>query len=293
MGLLGHHPRSKSLANKSLYYIGRIEHVARTVSLRHIDQEKIEIRNESSGDVLEEVELSMAPFMVYDGAIYMHQGRTFYCIKLDMDSKTALVRPCAVRYSTRLIKETTVTVRGQVGSGAPILKGYFGPADVRTRFEAFYRIKRGTREIIDKVALFLPDSSYQTFAAYIMIPDQARRQLIDAGFDFRASCHAASHALLNVLPLFLACDLGEVGTECEISVNLFMNRLLIYDKRNGGTGLAAQLSTMLDKILEQALLFLDCKCEVGCPECILLPFCAAHDKNLSKKGAKHLLKLLE
>lgn len=288
-GLLGRHPRSKSPADLSLYYIGRIEHVASTVSLRHIEQERIRILNESTGLVMEEIEYSMAPFMVYDGAIYMHQGRTFYCINLDLGEKTALVRPCDVRYSTRLIKETTVTMKGQQGNTAGISKVFVGPAEVRTRFEAFHRIKKGTREVIDKVALYLPDSAYETFATYVIIPDQVRRQFIDSGFDFKASCHAASHAILNVLPLFLECDLVEVGTECTISTSLFINRLLIYDKRQGGTGVAVYASSIFNKLIEHALLLLNCNCESGCPTCILLPTCPSHDNHLSKEGARALL----
>ncbi len=59
-----------------------------------------------------QVEASMAFFQVYDGAVYLHQGRPFLCIKLDLSSKVALVRPADVKYYTKINHFKDVYVTG-------------------------------------------------------------------------------------------------------------------------------------------------------------------------------------
>lgn len=34
---------------------------------------------------------------VYDGAVYLHQGRTYLCKKLDLDARVAVVRPADLK----------------------------------------------------------------------------------------------------------------------------------------------------------------------------------------------------
>ena len=52
-------------------------------------------------------------------------------------------------------------------------------------------------------------------ASYVRLPPAARTACRDAGVDFRESVHAAAHALLNVLPLYMVCNPSDVATECD------------------------------------------------------------------------------
>ena len=67
---------------------------------------------ETTGDVIEEIELCKAFFQVYDGAVYLHQARTYVCSKLDLNDMVAHVRPVRVKYFTSLIDFTDVHVIG-------------------------------------------------------------------------------------------------------------------------------------------------------------------------------------
>lgn len=60
--------------------------------------------------------------------------------------------------------------------------------------------------------MFLPDVQYETEATYVRLPHTARLALRDAELEFRAAVHAAAHAVLNVLPLFVLCNANDVGT---------------------------------------------------------------------------------
>ena len=52
-------------------------------------------------------------------------------------------------------------------------------------------------------------------ASYLRLPRSARAACMASGFDFRESVHAAAHAVLNVLPLYMVCNPSDVATECD------------------------------------------------------------------------------
>lgn len=80
-------------------------------------------------------------------------------------------------------------------------------------------------------------------AAYIRVPQSARAALQAQQLPFRDGLHAASHALVNVLPLYLLCNSSDLGTECDnpYDTRFRPERLLVFDKHPGGIGLARQV----------------------------------------------------
>lgn len=278
-------------------------------SLRAIDPERYSIVDESSGGaVLEEIEGSKAFYEVYDGAVYMHQGRTYLCKKLDLGARVAVVRPADLKYYTKPVDFTDVHVvggrsafphnpglaglggrpgpgataeqqqeqeqeaaaaqaqeqgdsAGAVTAGHPRTSACAGPALVTTRWLGFVRVWRGSGQVFDRVDLFLPDVQYETHAAYLRLPPSARRRVEAAGLPFRDGVHAAAHAVLNVLGLFVMHSPSEVGTECDnpYDTRYKPERLLLYDKHPGGIGLAAAVSVMAASFVRQ-LTWVCCRC---------------------------------
>ena len=80
-------------------------------------------------------------------------------------------------------------------------------------------------------------------AAYIRVPRAARQRVKDSGLPFRDGLHAASHALLNVVPLYMMCNSTDMAAECDnpYDTRFRPERLLLYDKHPGGIGIAAQV----------------------------------------------------
>ena len=62
--------------------------------------------------MLEEIEESKAFYEVYEGAVYLHQGRTYLCTKLDLGRRLAIVRPADLKYYTKIRDFTDVHVTG-------------------------------------------------------------------------------------------------------------------------------------------------------------------------------------
>lgn len=164
----------------------------------------------------------------------MNQSRTFICCALDTRAKVARVRPVKARYYTAVRHLNSVRVVGRVsaypdrpqpahlharrGSSAQCCL-----AEVETSWQGYVKIWRGTGEVFDEVDQPLPAAVYETVAAWIRVPDAAREavaalpQLLE-GFpprELRAGLHAAAHAVLNALPLFVMCSGADVGTECD------------------------------------------------------------------------------
>jgi DEAD/DEAH box helicase domain-containing protein len=75
------------------------------------------------------------------------------------------------------------------------------------------------------------------------LPPSARAACEAAGIPFREGVHAAQHALLNVVPLFMVCNPGDMATECDnpYDTRYRPERLILFDKQPGGIGLAAQV----------------------------------------------------
>ncbi|KAK7861571.1 putative atp-dependent helicase ypra [Quercus suber] len=192
-----------------------------SVSIRAIENERYEVIDQRSDELLEEIEESKAFFQVYEGAVYMRQGKTYLVKKLDLSSKTAVCEEADLKYYTRTRDYTDVHVNGgNIAYPVKVAKiqlprttAKANTCKVTTNWFGFYRIWRGSNQIFDTVELSLPSYSYNSQYKYYFAPTSKQAvwipvpQLIKAAvnkrnFDFRGGLHAASHALLNVVPLF-------------------------------------------------------------------------------------------
>jgi DEAD/DEAH box helicase domain-containing protein len=167
----------------ALRYIGG-DVPARLVSLRAIEPETFAIVDMSNnGATLETIEASKAFWEVYDGAIYLFQGRSYLCRRVDLSSRVAEVVPADVRYWTKVVDLTNVHVLGgnvaydvpgadaadprAGGAVMPPTSARSGPAVITLRFLGFLRVWRGSGIVFDRVNLFLPDVQFTTEAAYV------------------------------------------------------------------------------------------------------------------------------
>ncbi len=128
------------------------------------------------------------------------------------------------------------------------------------------------------------------------VPASARAALRARDLPFRDGLHAASHALLNVLPLRLMCGALDMGTECDnpYDTRFRPERLLVFDKHPGGIGLAGQAHAAFGELLELALeLVRGCGCagDHGCPACVQHTGCGEYNAVLHKEAAIAVLEL--
>ena len=153
-----------------------------------------------------------------------------------------------------------------------------------------------TGEIFEEVPLRMPHYAYDTRACWIDMPGTTTAALAAHGLPLDAGLHALAHAMLAMLPLHLSCDPSDLGCECDALRHrqLWPKRLLLFDKREGGLGIADRAAAVLTPLLRDALdLMRSCDCREGCYCCVHSSKCTEYNAGVDKRAAlalaRHLL----
>lgn len=97
-------------------YIGPQKLPSQAVNIRAIETVRYSVIDQKKEQVLEEIEESKAFFQVYDGAVYLRQGKTYLVEKLDLSSKTAFCKEADLKYYTKTRDYTDIHVIGGLSS---------------------------------------------------------------------------------------------------------------------------------------------------------------------------------
>ncbi len=154
------------------------------VSLRTSGGETVVIHDLSSSppQVIGEVDLESVPLLVYEGAVYMHQARTYIVEQLDWENRVAFVRPVEVDYYTR------ASIGSSIRSLAPeaeqvqgdLLYAY-GDVLVVSKATAYRKIKRYSHETLGYGEIELPEIDLDTSGYWLVFGEELTEQLIEAG----------------------------------------------------------------------------------------------------------------
>ncbi|MBA0652200.1 hypothetical protein Goklo_019474 [Gossypium klotzschianum] len=247
-GYLTSNPSNDSLS-KIWSYMGHEKRPSRSISIRAIEAERYIVIDKQLNETLEEIEESRAFFQVYEGAVYLHQGRTYLVKDLDLSRKIAYCEKAVMDYYTKTRDYTDIhIVGGKIAYAARVSKDQLpkttaqaNPCSVTTTWFGFRRIRRGSNQVLDTVDLSLPRYSYESQAVWISVP-QSLKIIVEKKYSFRAGLHAACHAVLHVVPLYMRCNLSDLAPECPnpYDSRFFPERILLYDQHPGGTGVSKQ-----------------------------------------------------
>ncbi|KAH9722337.1 UBQ helicase-c and DEAD-like helicase domain-containing protein [Citrus sinensis] len=133
-------------------------------------------------------------------------------------------------------------------------------------------------------------------AVWIQVP-QSVKAVVEQNFSFRSGLHAASHALLHVVPIYVRCNFSDLAPECPNphDSRYFPERILLYDRHPGGTGVSKQIQPYFTELLVAALeLVTSCRClgESGCPNCVQNLDCHEYNELIHKEAAIMIIKVL-
>ncbi|WP_449483323.1 DEAD/DEAH box helicase [Streptomyces avidinii] len=252
----------------------------------------VQIVEASTGRLLGTVDEAASHTAVHDGAVHLHQGRTYLVKRLDLEDSVALVEEANPPFSTTARDTTAISVletETEVAWGRGRL--CFGSVEVTHQVVSYLRRKLITGEVLGEAKLDLPPRTLRTRAVWWTVTED---QLDEARINpeiLGGALHAAEHASIGLLPLFATCDRWDIG---GVSVPLHPDTLLptvfVYDGHPGGAGFAerafhtarAWLTATRDAIAA-------CECEAGCPSCIQSPKCGNGNDPLHKRGAIRLL----
>ncbi len=266
---------------------------AAQVNIRSADGNPIDLIDSDSGRRIEQIAANRAPFEVFPGAVYMHQGDTY--LVAELTPRQALARRARVEYYTRTIDETEIAVRQvrqqrQVGPATLAL----GVVDVTRKVVGYKRKKHYTDEVISEHDLTMPPQTFRTIAVWWTIPEPICRRVAQVCDDALDALHAMEHAAIALLPLFAQCDRADIGgLSTDAHPDTGAATIFVYDGVPGGVGIAEVGYEQAAQWWEQTWrLLIDCPCSEGCPACIQSPKCGNANQHLSKIGAATLAALL-
>ncbi|KAG6611714.1 putative DEAD/DEAH box RNA helicase [Phytophthora cinnamomi] len=115
-------------------------------------------------------------------------------------------------------------------------------------------------------------------AVWLEFPAALRKQVeARGGGSWTAALHGVGHLFVSLVRLFVLCDADDVGTEHvnEFEQRIKPNRVTIFERREGGSGLVPEIVKVLPKLIEKAwTIASECLCSDGCPACIQSAGCS-------------------
>jgi DEAD/DEAH box helicase domain-containing protein len=177
-------------ASGERYFWMADQYPAQAVSLRSASSDTIQLQvwgpeteNEGAAPtVIGQVDRISATWLVHPQAIYLHEGRSYYVEELDLEQKTAKLRPNFGDFYTLPRQETTVTLVDQYDQ-APVTAGAkaHGEIQVTTQLVGYRKVRWYTHENLGTGTLEMPPSELLTTGYWLSLAPETVDRLADQG----------------------------------------------------------------------------------------------------------------
>ncbi|MDO5093049.1 MAG: DEAD/DEAH box helicase [Propionibacteriaceae bacterium] len=267
------------------------------INLRSTAPRPVEIVERGTGQVVGVVDPEAADRTVHPGAVYLHQGQSFVVTDLDVTERQATVIQARTPWYTQAEFSRDIKVLRKLQSRPlGVTTVYFGDIRLTWRVTGYLRRDETSHEVLDSTPLECDEHSLTTQAVWWTVPEKTARALGWPALQLGAAAHAAEHTAIGLLPAFAPCDRWDIGgVSTPLHPDTGQATVFVHDGLAGGAGFAARAYQVADRWLAATLERLrTCRCEDGCPACIVSPKCGNANQVLDKNGATELLtRLLE
>ncbi|MHC4713899.1 MAG: DEAD/DEAH box helicase, partial [Planctomycetota bacterium] len=195
------------------WYLATSDFPAAKLNLRLISPDTYEIIDVSSGkpSVIGNVDSISAPELVYPGAVYLHEGRSYLCEDLDTENKVARVKAGEVDYYTQPVLASSVSITETSQERAvPSHKAFLGDIDVTWATVGFKKIRFLTQEMIGQGELDLPSQTLPTRAVWISPTEEVLRDIADLGYRPLDGMVGSKNLLMIALSILAMSDLRDI-----------------------------------------------------------------------------------
>ncbi|CAH0515447.1 unnamed protein product [Peronospora belbahrii] len=289
----------------------------RAVSLRSICDENYEVvvvpsysadNDGADGEVLDEIPGDKAFFQVYPTAVYLHQAQEYVITRLDHIQRIAFARKCqqpltyftCCRDFTDLeivrVRSTTRIERDYEKPKSESVLVCVGTVSILTRVFGSTMVEKRTMRVLATNEFSLPPMQSFGEAVWLEFPAALRQQVETMdGALWTAALHGVGHLFIALVRLFILCDAEDIGTEHvnEFEQRVKPNRVTIFERREGGSGLVGEIVKVFPKLIEKAWTIVsECSCKEGCPACIQSIECSEYNHVLDKHGSLQVLEYL-
>jgi DEAD/DEAH box helicase domain-containing protein len=271
------------------------DYPAARVALRSASPDSFILIDASSAEVIGTIEAARAYSTVHEGAVYLHMGRSYQVLELDLAGRRALLEPFAGDYFTQAKRESmTWVARLQEQREVLGVRLSFGQVVYSETVLGYQRKGLQDHEVIDFQALDLPTVEFPTRALWYELDELVEGPEPFPSGQLLGALHALEHGQIAVLPLIAMCDRWDIG---GLSTNAHPQTggptIFIYDGHPGGVGITRRGYDEFERLVGDARRLIgECPCQSGCPSCVQSPKCGNLNEPLSKRGALELLRRL-
>jgi DEAD/DEAH box helicase domain-containing protein len=281
--------------SKDKWYWTSEAYPADAVSLRSISSDNfVVVDTTEKPRVIAEVDFTAALTTLHPKAIYICEGEQYFVEKLEFEQRKAYVKKTDIDYYTDAIDYTKIKILDIFDKKKlDRFNTSHGEVHVATQVVGFKKIKFHTMENVGAGDLTLPQNEMHTTAYWLTIPSALLQALPWSSEQKINGLYGLSYILHHVSPLFLMCDLHDIGVsigdnstgesippkdlpakiqplqgpiyaEIDFEPNIF-----IYDNFPGGIGLSPSLFELEKTLLDYCLKTITaCPCQDGCPSCV-------------------------
>lgn len=269
-----------------LYYPSH-EPPASSVSIR--STRDVQFRLYVHGQEIGAAEEWRAIQFLHEEAIYIHRGNSFQVKVLDLARREVHLIPFDGQHTTQPVIQTLIE---------PL-------QELHSRRLGAHRCNLSALKITQLVGGFTKrypgeSGSSQTFP--LTLPPIVRNtvgivfewELDHLGEDdpvVVSQVHALEHALLTTAPMHAGCDRGDLGSTWSMVLPPWLCPVsAVFDLEEGGVGLSETLFDQIDPWVQSShRLLTSCKCQTGCPRCLMIAGCESGNEYLDKQGAIKIL----
>ena len=294
--LLGQLERRGLLRRRAAgWYWTRRERAADLADIRGEGGKPVQVVESATGRLLGTVDANASHTAVHDGAVHLHQGRSYLVEHLDLEDSVALVARADPPYSTMARDTTSIRVLADDAEEPwGEARVHFGSVEVTHQVVSYLRRRLVTGEVLGETKLDLPPRTLRTRAVWWTVTDA---QLDAAGIlpeELPGALHAAEHASIGLLPLFATCDRWDIGgVSLPLHPDTGLPTVFVYDGHPGGAGFAERaFHTARTWLTATREAIAACECDSGCPSCVQSPKCGNGNDPLDKPASLRLLTTL-
>ena len=268
------------------------QHAAAMFSIRADGGGPVNIIDSDSGAILGTMDSPQTHYQAHPGAIYVHQGSSYFVEELDEQNHTVLVTRVNPDYYTTARDITTVGIEStERRSEHRNLAIHFGEVVVTTQVVSFQRKSISSNEVLSEEPLELEARDLHTKSIWFTLTEQ---RLVNAGITpefFPGALHAAEHAMIGLLPLVATSDRWDIGgVSTALHADTGQPTIFVYDAQPGGAGFAERgFEQFVPWVRATRDAIESCECSNGCPSCVQSPKCGNRNNPLNKPGAVLLL----
>ncbi|MYS20879.1 DEAD/DEAH box helicase domain-containing protein [Streptomyces sp. DvalAA-14] len=277
------------------WYWTRRERAADLTDIRGEGGKPIQVVESATGRLLGTVDAGAAHTTVHDGAVHLHQGRSYLVRRLDLEDHVALVEQADPPYSTMARDTTEIRVLSdELEEPWGEARIHFGSVEVTHQVVSFLRRRLLTGEVLGETKLDLPPRTLRTRAVWWTVTDDQLDTARIHPEELPGALHAAEHASIGLLPLFATCDRWDIGgVSIPLHGDTGLPTVFVYDGHPGGAGFAERAyRTARSWLTATREAIAACECEFGCPSCVQSPKCGNGNDPLDKAAAVRLLDCL-